>query len=214
LKKFLALVPFLVLVALIVVVGLSIIAAYAYLGNLYCPADMSAHNHSWLTKFSCEAKAADAALVLFTYGLMVATCWLAWATLKLWAAGEHATEVANRAWVFAGARGYVARAEEGDVRIFFETFNYGNAPAIVRELWVKSSEQAPTRNIRDEMGGDSFLDTFFLGRPIAKVDNHPHPAIVTIEPGKRFIMGFIRYGDVFSAEGRKTWFCYELRPTD
>lgn len=45
--------------------------------------------HRWIVKFFCEAKAADIALVFFTYGLMVVTGWLAWATLKLWKAGER-----------------------------------------------------------------------------------------------------------------------------
>jgi hypothetical protein len=51
-------------------------------------ADEHGKPYSWIVKFFCEAKAADIALVFFTYGLMIVTGWLAWVTLKLWMAGE------------------------------------------------------------------------------------------------------------------------------
>jgi hypothetical protein len=60
------------------------------------PTNEGTKPHGWIVKFFCEAKAADAALVLFTYWLMLVTGWLVWATLglrdsteKLWDAGER-----------------------------------------------------------------------------------------------------------------------------
>src|SRR5262249_7171012 len=61
------------------------------------PANEHGKSHRWIVKFFCEAKAADIALVFFTYGLMVVTGWLAWATLKLWRAGEKQMELVAEA---------------------------------------------------------------------------------------------------------------------
>jgi hypothetical protein len=69
--------------------------------------DEHSQGHSWIIKFFCEAKAADVALVFFTYGLMIVTGWLAWATLKLWKAGEDQITIAIKA---ANAADLSARA--------------------------------------------------------------------------------------------------------
>jgi hypothetical protein len=90
--------PLLVLCALFLF-GLALCGAYIFLADKFCPleAPPSSKPHSWIVKFFCEAKAADVALVFFTYGLMIVTGWLAWATLKLWKAGESQLIVAKEA---------------------------------------------------------------------------------------------------------------------
>lgn len=51
---------------------------------------------SWAGKFFCEAKAADIALVFFTWCLVVVTGYLAWATLKLWQSGDEMGGIAQK----------------------------------------------------------------------------------------------------------------------
>jgi hypothetical protein len=53
-------------------------------------------SHGWIVKFFCEAKAADAALVFFTYALVVVTGWLAWITLKLAQSADDTAKVQER----------------------------------------------------------------------------------------------------------------------
>ncbi len=65
------------------------------------PPDVTGKNtkdgrNQWLSKFFCETKISDLALVIFTYGLLVATGWLVWATLKMWAAGERQADIAEK----------------------------------------------------------------------------------------------------------------------
>jgi hypothetical protein len=66
----------------------------------YARQDKVAHEggkaESWFRKFACEAKAADIALVFFTWCLVIATLWLGWATLKLWKAGENQMALIER----------------------------------------------------------------------------------------------------------------------
>jgi hypothetical protein len=61
--------------------------------------------NQWLSKFFCETKISDLALVMFTYGLLVATGWLVWATLKMWAAGERQGRHSRKTCERRAARG-------------------------------------------------------------------------------------------------------------
>ena len=93
-------------------------------------------NYVWLTKFACEAKLSDLLVVIFTYGLFLATVWLVWATLKLWKAGDeqlrHLSDTAERqlrAYVFAVV-GRVRRfAVNEPVEIVITMKNTGQTPA-------------------------------------------------------------------------------------
>lgn len=92
--------------AIVCVVFLSDFAlcgAYIFFANRLCPIASEPHAtsppHSWIVRFACEAKAADVALVFFTYGLMAVTAWLAWATIKLWKAGEEQTKITREALI-------------------------------------------------------------------------------------------------------------------
>jgi hypothetical protein len=104
--------------------GVALCVGYVYVANIYCPVETSERlksplshlladrdykdeqpgheaeeklaSHSWFAKFSCEAKAADIALVFFTWCLVIATLWLGWATLKLWQAGESQMSLIER----------------------------------------------------------------------------------------------------------------------
>jgi uncharacterized membrane protein len=87
--------------------------AYVVTADARCPLEINDHLR-WRTKFFCEAKLADVALVLFSYGLVLVTAYLVWATIRLWTAGEdqliHAQNTARRQ-----LRAYISAEPDGIV---------------------------------------------------------------------------------------------------
>ena len=183
--KLAGLLPLLVLIALFVV-GLELGVAYVVAADRWCPialptappappappaevpirlislqaADQTGNAQRWIVKFFCEAKASDLALVFLAYCLVIGAGWLAWATLKLWNAGEQQIAVANvfaeasqrsadttersltrleRPYVLPSAVGGINFSEAPDVRhtVGFAVINYGRAPAILRAVQGK-----------------------------------------------------------------------------
>ena len=57
--------------------------------------DKGDKSHRWAVKFACEAKAADVALVFFTWCLVIATLWLGWATIGLWKTTDQSIRLAS-----------------------------------------------------------------------------------------------------------------------
>jgi hypothetical protein len=125
---------------------------------------------SWLGKFLCEAKAADVALVFFTYGLMVFTAYLAWATLKLWKAGEDqialagknaesaaksalaasdsvqiAKDFLERGYAFGGCGGRKLHTDQNGNPATMEVTashgNYGKTPVFVEWVFVEQCQE-------------------------------------------------------------------------
>jgi len=185
--KLAGLLPLFVLIALFVI-GLGLGAAYVVAADRWCPialpaapsappapaevpirliafgvfqaADQTGNGQRWIVKFFCEAKASDLALVFLAYCLVIGAGWLAWATLKLWNAGEQQIAVANvfaeasqrsadttersltrleRPYILPSAVGGINFSEAPDVRhtVGFAVINYGRAPAILRGVQGK-----------------------------------------------------------------------------
>jgi hypothetical protein len=123
-------------------------------------ADETGHVRRWVVSFFCQVKAADFALVFLAYCLVIGAGWLAWATLKLWHAGEKQMAVANvfaeaaqrsadttersltrleRPYLLPSAVGGINISQGPDVRhtVGFAVINYGRAPAILRAVHGK-----------------------------------------------------------------------------
>ena len=222
--KLAGLVPLLVLIALFVV-GLGLGAAYVFAAGQWCPievpivpaappaevpirhiafdliqaADQRGNAQRWIVKFFCEAKAADLALVFLAYCLVIGAGWLAWATLKLWSAGEQQIAVANvfaeasqrsaditersltrleRPYILPSAVGGINFSEAPDVRhtVGFAVINYGRAPAILRAVQGKFrmlatlSKEALTAN--DLPPGQTEANDQRVSRTLAPSDRH------------------------------------------
>lgn len=162
--------PFVVLLLLFVLGVVVILGLYPYLADAGCPADMH-HAQRWVVKFLCEAKAADAALVFFTYGLMVATLWLAWATLKLWQAGENQLAFAVQS---GKQQGKHAMANIAAARLSAEAAQKANeiASSTARKrlrAWVFAS-------IKEARGGDSLVSLGMLHLNFVAVNYGDTPA--------------------------------------
>lgn len=158
--------------------------------------------HGWIVKFLCEAKAADAALILFTYGLMVATIWLAWVTLRLWKAADEDTRFANRAWVFAGPS--QIRQVKESLSLTGHVLNYGKSPATILETCICFTGDHP-KGTPDYSIGSASSAQFTLAP-----NNDIHEIANFITPvNKPFMYGFVTYRDAFGDE-HISGFCCRL----
>jgi hypothetical protein len=186
-SKLAGLVPVFVLIALFLV-GLGIGAAYVLAADRWCPVgttvpaaptapptelpirhiafdllqapEQRGAAPRWIVRFFCEARASDLALVFLAYCLVIGAGWLAWATLKLWSAGEQQIAVANvfaeasqrsadttersltrleRPYLLPSAVGGINFSEAPNVRhaVAFAVINFGRAPAVLRTVQGK-----------------------------------------------------------------------------
>ena len=167
--------------------------------DLIQAADQRGNAQRWIVKFFCEAKAADLALVFLAYCLVIGAGWLAWATLKLWSAGEQQIAVANvfaeasqrsaditersltrleRPYILPSAVGGINFSEAPDGRhtVGFAVINYGRAPAILRAVQGKFrmlatlSKEALTAN--DLPPGQTEANDQRVSRTLAPSDRH------------------------------------------
>jgi hypothetical protein len=88
----------------------------------------------WFTNFFCEAKVADVALVLFTYGLMLITGYLVWATIGLRKASHEIFVATDRPWVGPRTVGAEQIAPNQFITAWVVIENSGRSPA--REMRV------------------------------------------------------------------------------
>jgi hypothetical protein len=79
---------------------------------------------AWHTKFFCEVKASDLALADLTLGLMLATLWLVYYTMRLWKSGEAQLEVARQSASLAEAS---ARTAANAATTAQRTFDHARA---------------------------------------------------------------------------------------
>ena len=162
-------------------------------------ADEAGKAPRWLVSFFCQAKAADLALVFLAYCLVIGAGWLAWATLKLWHAGEQQIAIANvfaeaaqrsadttersltrleRPYLLPSAVGGINFSQAPDVRhtVGFAVINYGRAPAILRAVHGKFlmlvSLSKETLETGDLPAGQAESSDQRVSRTLAPSDRH------------------------------------------
>ncbi|MCK1629927.1 hypothetical protein [Bradyrhizobium sp. 162] len=186
----------------------------------------------WIVKFFCEAKAADAALVFFTYGLMIVTGWLAWATLKLWQSAESTadaqeknTRILQRAYLGVEPLGIDPRHERWRALLHGEK---GPLQSVAQVI-IKNSGNLPARNIEwtieHKFCRERYLNDFPFDILIAEGEGTLPPRGAMIHGGKTinagsddgclrleaerflYVWGLVRYEDGFGTT-RTTKFCH------
>lgn len=109
---------------------------YAVIADRICPIEAVAQveHPRWLTKFFCDAKAADFAIIFLTLCLVLVTGWLVRATVGLQEVTAILTKhvpIVERAYVFGGAGHPVVKGVADPMRLVVTINNYGKTPTFI-----------------------------------------------------------------------------------